>query len=100
MEAEVHVKTYFGGSMGEMVTGIWQAWQGRKKGGVIALWKCQVRGRWAKVFFGMLRQRQVTPSWANNTVRRQVNIWGRGAELVCLHRTDIGRQKESVGWVQ
>ena len=50
MEAEVHVKTYFGGSMGEMVTGIWQAWQGRKKGGVIALWKCQVRGRGAKVF--------------------------------------------------
>ena len=73
---------------------------GEKEGRSNSTLEVSGEGKVGKGFFGMLRQRQVTPSWANNTVRRQVNIWGRGAELVCLHRTDIGRQKESVGWVQ
>ena len=66
---EVNVRSYLGSGKGATETGIWQAWRGQGKGGGGGYIQQRGRGRNGRI--GMLGQRQVTPGWADDPVRRK-----------------------------
>ena len=65
--AEDHGRGDFGSGKGAEATGIWQAWREREKVGGEEHGKRRIKGEEGNI--SMMGQRQVTPRWADDTVR-------------------------------